>query len=289
MATKKMKVYKGRAIRLTRLDQCGNVVFGPSSQVVTYGFITVTISEDMEDGETYRQKNAFGEYCLNEKDPAIMNFAAVSIELCEVDPDILDIVGGANPVIVGDDTIGWTRGTAPNYNAFALELWGKQAGAGACGAEGEPEWGYIPVPFLKNGKIDGDLAVGNAPLNITLTAEGYGAPATWGEGPYGDNPFLKAGGFPTGEVYGAIVTTVQPPDPTDGAQPIFALNAVVPGAFYTDPAITAESAPEAATLTALGYIVDPSEIANWTAGEFFTINTYRFNWTGAAWAAGPHA
>lgn len=289
MATKKMKVYKGRAIRITRLDQCGNVVYGPASTVVAYGFITVTISEELEDGEEYTQKNAFGEFCLNEKDPSILKYANVSIEMCEIDPDVLDIIGGATPVVVGLNTIGWTRGTTPNTNAFALEVWGKMAGAGACGASGDPEWGYIPVPFVKNGKLDGDLQIGNAPLNVTLVAEGYGAPASWGVGPYGDNPFLVVAGFPAGEVYGAIVTTVQPPDPTDGAGPLYPENAVKPGYFYTDPEITAESAPEAATLTALGYVVDPTEIAAWTTGEFFTINTFKFNWTGAAWAAGTHA
>lgn len=289
MATKKMRSIKGRAARFTRLDICGAPVHAARSYVVTQGFITVTISENVEAGGEITQKNAWGEFCIDEKDPDILKWAGVKIELCEVDPDIMDIVGGSNPVFLAGNTIGWTRGPLPPEGGFAIEVWTKKAGVDACVApptytvtnkalttnvatltigthtilvgdtvvvsgvdatfdgtftvtgiaattisyakvaanvvsaaatgtvlgESKPEWGYFLVPFIKNPKLDGDIVIANAPLNVTLSGEGYGAPAAWGMGPHADQPFLVT--FPVGEMYGGVVTTVQPPDPTNGA------------------------------------------------------------------------
>lgn len=289
MATKKMKSFKGRRVRLTRLDRCGNVVFGACSSVVTSGFIKVDVGEEVEAGEEISQKNAWGEFCIDEIDDDITKWATVSVQFCEVDPDIMDIIGGATPVIVGGDTIGWTRGPNAPVGAFALEIWTGQAGLDACSGD-DPEWGYFVVPFIKNGKLDGAITIEKGPLNITLTGKGFGAPASWGEGPYGDNPFLDPAGFPVGEFYGGVVTTVQPPDPTTGCAALFDKATVNAGdVFPADPGVTAQDAPNAAALIGLGYIVDPADAGAWSTGEFFTIGTFKFNWTGAAWAAGIHA
>lgn len=290
MATKVLRSIKGRAVRLTRLDDCGNIVYGTASTVVSHGFITVTISEELEDGDEYTSKNAWGEFCINEKDPSLLKYANVSIDFCEVDPDILDILGGATPVIVGSDTIGWTRGPAAPVGSVAVEVWTKKVGADACGVGGSPEWGYFLVPFVKNGKIDGDINIGNEPMDITLVGEGYGAPAGWLRGPYNDKPWLVTGGFPAGEMYGALVTTVQPPTPTVGAAPLADKATVDAGdVFAADPAVTAQDSGNAAALAGLGYVVDPAHATAWATGEFFSIGTFKFNWSGSAWAAGVHA
>jgi len=46
VATKILKVVKGKMARLTRLDECGSPVFGECSSIVTDGIITVTISHE---------------------------------------------------------------------------------------------------------------------------------------------------------------------------------------------------------------------------------------------------
>lgn len=69
MATKKLRSIKGRVARITRLDSCGAPVFGECSTIVTKGFITVTIAEEKEAGDEYKQKNAWGELWINDKDP----------------------------------------------------------------------------------------------------------------------------------------------------------------------------------------------------------------------------
>jgi hypothetical protein len=213
MATKILKSIKGKTVRLTRLDSCGNVVEGSCSTLVSDCFINVTLSGEFEAGDEYIQKSAWGELCINDKDPDILKRVNVSVQFAEINPDALDILTAANPVISGGNTIGASWGTDPNESAFALEVWTKRTGVD-CGEGSSQEWGYFVVPFVRNGKIDGDLTVENAALTMTVMGEGFPAPASWADTPYTSNPFVES--FPAGDVFGMVVTTVQPPSDTEG-------------------------------------------------------------------------
>lgn len=290
MATKKLRSIKGRVARITRLDECGAPVFGDSSVITTEGFITVTIGEEKEAGDEYKQKNAWGTLTINEKDRAITKWANVMISLTDVDPDIMDVIGGATPVENGaGDVIGFTMGPNSGVSAFAIEVWTKKAGSGNCVA-GVTEWGYFVVPFVKNGQLDGEVKIENAPMSLSMKGEGYGAPAEWGVGPHGDYPMKTVAGFPVGEFWGAVVTDVQPPAATAGAATLVEpplKSAVEPGdTFPAEPTITAEDGTRAGLLAGLGYVAAPPGTA-WASGEFFSIGTFRFNWSGSAWDFGP--
>lgn len=59
-----------------------------------------------------------------------------------------------------------------------------------------------------------------------------------------------------------------------------------PGTSYpTEATVTAEDATNAAKLTGLGYVANPTTA--WTPGQCMTVGAYRFSWTSTAWAAGP--
>jgi hypothetical protein len=223
MATKRLKSIKGRVIRITRLDACGAPVVGACSVIVTEGFVSVAWNDEVEEGEEFTQKNAWGDFCINEKDDDRTKWQNVTIVMCEVDPDVLDfIAANATPVIDdagSGDTIGVTFGPGGGGDAFAVEVWTKQAGVGACAA-GSPEWGYFVAPYVRNGRVDGDVTIENAPLNLTLVGQAIEATADWGVGPHGDNPFLATAGFPEGEFSGLVRTTVQPPAATDGCEAV---------------------------------------------------------------------
>lgn len=210
MATKILKSIKGRRMRITRTNSAGVPVIGSCSVVTTAGFVQVVLSTEEEAGEEHTVKNAWGELCINDKEGDTIKWVNVTMNLCEVHPDVLDIVGGANPVIVSANTIGATFGPTPNPDGFAVEVWTKAFGLSAS------EWGYFVVPFVKNGKLNGDVTIENGPLTFSLAGEGFPAPADWGVGPHGDNPLLATGGFPTGDLFGAVVTTVAPPTLTTG-------------------------------------------------------------------------
>ncbi|WP_395160164.1 hypothetical protein [Ilumatobacter sp.] len=214
MATKMLNSLKGRVIRITRLNDCGVPVVGLCSSIVTAGFITLGFAPEVESGEEYTQKNAWGDFCISEKDADINKWVNVSLSLCEVNPDILDIVGGGSPIIDGTDTIGSSFGAANNTEGFAIEVWTKQAGGNCAG--GVAEWGYFVAPFCINGTLDGSVTIENGTMAVDLKGQGQAAVAAWGVNPYGDNPLLAGAGFPVGDMWAVVRTTVQPPAVTDG-------------------------------------------------------------------------
>ena len=215
MSTKILKSIKGKTVRLTRLDECGEVVEGSCSTLVADCFVSVTLTGEYEAGDEYVQKNAWGELCINDKDPDVLKRVNVSIVFAEINPDALDILVEANPVVSGGNTIGASIGTEANYSSFALEVWTKKAGQDCNG--GTVEYGYFLLPFVKNGKIDGDLAIENGALTVTVMGEAFPATSAWGAGPYVPNPFVQP--FPAGDVWGVVVTSAQPPADTAGCVP----------------------------------------------------------------------
>ena len=216
MATKILKSIKGKVVRITRLDECGDVVEGTCSTLVADCFVSVTLSGEFESGDEYLQKSAWGDLCINDKDPDILKRVNVSIEFAEINPDALDIITDASPVVSGGNTIGQTWGPTANEQAFALEVWTKRTGVD-CATGANQEWGYFLIPFVKNGKLDGDLTIENGVMTMSVMGEAFPVQASWGAGPYTPNPFVE--NFPTGDIFGAVVTTVQPPSDTAGCVP----------------------------------------------------------------------
>jgi hypothetical protein len=213
MATQILKSIKGKVVRLTRLDNCGDVVEGSCTTVVSDCFVSVTMAADVEEGDEYLQKNAWGDFCINDKDIDRIKRVNVTIEFAEINPDTLDIVANASPVISSGDTIGATFGPETQTEAFALEVWTKRTNPENC-APGQEEYGYFLVPFIKNGRIDGDVTIENGALTLSMVGQAFEAPASWDEGPYADNPFVES--FPAGDFFGMVVTDVQPPTVTNG-------------------------------------------------------------------------
>jgi hypothetical protein len=214
MATQILKSIKGKVVRLTRLDDCGEVVEGSCTTVVSDCFVSVTMAAEVEEGDEYLQKNAFGDFCINDKDVDRIKRVNVSIEFAEINPDSLDIIANAQPVVSGGNTIGSTIGPDTQSAAFALEVWTKRTNPdGACDPDA-PQWGYFVAPFVKNGRVDGDITIENGALTMSVVGQAFEAPASWGDTPYTSNPFVET--FPTGDFMGMVVTTVQPPAVTNG-------------------------------------------------------------------------
>jgi hypothetical protein len=212
MATKVLKSIKGKVVRITRLNECGNVVIGSCSTIVSSCFVSVTLSPEIEAGDEYLLKSAWGDLCVNEKDPDKIKWINVSIDFAEIDPDVMDIIANATPIVVAGDTIGSTMSSNTNSDAFAIEVWTKRVG-GTCNAA-TPEWGYFVLPFIKNGRMDGDLTIENGTLTATFIGQAFGAPASWALDPYSGNPLGVS--FPVGDLMGMSITTVQPPAATVG-------------------------------------------------------------------------
>jgi hypothetical protein len=289
MGTKKLRSVKGRRIRLTALDECGAPDLGnPCGSIVTSGFISVTWADEVETGEEYTQKNAWGDFCIAEKDADRVKWTNVTLSLCEVDPQILVMLGGAIPnENLSGDMIGAFFTRDPNPLAFAIEVWTKKAGSDACGTAGLPEWGYFAGFNVRNGMLDGDLTIENAPLTVSIKGELFTANAAWGTGPYGDNPLENPAGVPEGALRYIGITTVQPPEDTDGCQPILLATGATAG---TPGQWTPAQSAVPYSLSSLQAVLPPivaSPTSAWATGESVTLGDgSSTHWTGTAWAAG---
>src|SRR5690606_36244183 len=214
-------------IRVTRLDECGEPVEGECSQVVSKGFISVGMSDDVEAPDVANQKNADGDYCYYNQTKPQLNFVNAEIQLCGVDPDLYEMMTGA-PLV--PDANGDTSGFDTNHDTyasafFALELWSRvpSTGKSLCPPGGQ-RFGYFLMPFLARGSF-GDLIVENAGVNFTVSATSERR-TPWGVGLYavGLDAFVAAG--PLVAPGAATILRrfmfpqVAPPEPMGGCQPL---------------------------------------------------------------------
>lgn len=184
MATVCATPFKVPRLRATRLDECGNVVEGDCSTVVTDGTITVEIAREYEDREDFFKKNGDGVFCVTETDPPILKWINLTMTMCNVDPQLVNLVAGeevleddaAEPNVIGFRT---TVGSTALVNV-AIEVWTRTTGA--CLPGGVVRYGYLLFPWVIEGTV-GDLTLENGAADFILTARTtQGSP--WGVGPY---------------------------------------------------------------------------------------------------------
>jgi hypothetical protein len=184
-----LTLIQGTRMRATLIDSCGNPVSGASSTVATDGFISVSMTDNVESPDEFKVKNAGGQFCLNQRSQPLLNYIEAKISLCQVAPELLHLLTGAT-LIYDDATpthaavgVGTDSDTYASAS-FALEVWtnvGRSRGAAACPASGT-RYGYLLLPWLIEGTI-GDVKVENGPVNFeitTITSDGN----AWGTGPY---------------------------------------------------------------------------------------------------------
>lgn len=168
----------GRRMRVTQLNDDGTM---GTHYISTDGFISVTLSSQIEAGTEILQRNASGVLCVNELlSPNFKRFD-VEIEFCGVNPALAAYVANGTPYLdyVGD-TAGFTIQEGIINGAFSLELWTGLGGA----LFDEHAGGYLLLPYVHRGnlndlKIDGQNAV-TFGLKGAYTIGGN----HWGVGPY---------------------------------------------------------------------------------------------------------
>lgn len=224
MTTKCYAQVRGRVIRVTRLDSCGNPDPGASAVVVSKRVSTVTIDEVTDDGTNIRERNFGDELCIvDDAFSQIIGYTA-DINLCGVDPELVSLLTG-QPVVTNaaGDIVGFDATTNIDLDSFgfSLEVWSRIAGA-ACDPSGFRPWGYTLFPFLKGGRIGG-FSFENGPVSFTIsgaqTRDGNG----WGVGPFdvdrdettAPSPLNSAIGVNTH--YRNIMVTLDPPAASCGA------------------------------------------------------------------------
>lgn len=192
----------GKRLRVTELGACGDVTVGTSMQVSTDGFITVTLSSEIEEGTEIIQRNASGALCVNEKMSDSFKRFTVEVEFCGVNPSLLSIVSNAEPYEdYAGDVAGFTVAEGEIDKRFAFELWTGLSGQACLPGEASDEAsGYLLLPFVQAGVL-GDITVdGENAVTFSLTGSYTRGGNAWGVGPYnvlrtepdGENPSLPA-------------------------------------------------------------------------------------------------
>src|SRR5262245_25066654 len=100
-------------MRVTRVDGCGQPLYGDCAQAVSDGFVSVAFSAQVDDGDEINVKNANGKVCVLQPACPTLNGYQVEIEFCRVDPDVFALVTGQEPVLDPADgaAIGFTIAT----------------------------------------------------------------------------------------------------------------------------------------------------------------------------------
>jgi len=224
MSTRSMKIVRGKRVRVTRLENCGEppTTGDPCGFVTSKGFVTVTMSPQNEEGTELVLLNADGELCVN--DQAQHNFKRwnLSIELCDVDPEMISLLTKVTLETDADgNTVGFRSVDGRIDEQFAFELW-SGVGDQDC-ADGE-EYGYLLFPFVSGGTF-ADLTIENGVATMTIENAFTKTGGLWGAGPYDVVPDEYGAPAPlgvaiqNGEHHVQRLTTVAPPAAQDGCQP----------------------------------------------------------------------
>src|SRR5207253_298208 len=119
---------RGRAMRVTKLDGCGNVVLGPDSQVTSKGFVSIALTAQTDTGTTIQVQNANGDNCVLDQPAPRFTGYAVEIQFCEVNPDLFSLMTGQAKVLdINDLAVGFRMNTSVDASGsgFAMEAWSK--------------------------------------------------------------------------------------------------------------------------------------------------------------------
>lgn len=176
----------GKRIRVTRLDTCGvpPAAGAADSNIATSGFVTVSLSAEVEDGNEIIVRNAAGQICVNERMSSNFKRFNVEIAFCGVNPALLAMVTNAETYKnEGGDNIGVVVPEGALNKAFALELWTGMAGQ-ACATGADEASGYMLLPYVGAGVL-GDLEIGGEDaINFSMTGAYTKGGNGWGNGPY---------------------------------------------------------------------------------------------------------
>lgn len=184
MASTSYSLLRVPAVRVTKLDACGNVV-NTASSVTTKGIITIEQEPEVEDREDFFSKNADGEFCIKDTSPPQLKWINLTLTFCQVDPELYNLMT-AEPLVLDDAStpkaVGFrTREGSVAASNFAFESWSRVAGANACSG-GSVQYGYFLLPWVTEGMV-GSLTMENGNANFTVTARTK-SDSLWGTGPY---------------------------------------------------------------------------------------------------------
>jgi hypothetical protein len=176
------------AVRLTKLDSLGNVAATPpNNSYVTDNPITVTVTPNIEEGNTFSLRNGCGCSIARFKANDIFNWFEFTFNAGGIEPEMEAFLLGATTIVDGADQVGIhfpsplaCEETEP---AVAFEYWTKHIDGNA--PDATYPWVHWVFPRtvwrLADNTFEEDIR--------QASVQGFSrSNPLWGSGPYGDGP-----------------------------------------------------------------------------------------------------
>lgn len=176
---------RGEAARFTSLDSCCRPVTKTCGVVVTGGFISVVVTQEINAATAITVKNAADKVCVYDPGCDSLLDLNVAISLCQVNPELIALMTGQETVLdFAGNAVGFRRSTdLVCDNRFALEVWTDVPNQACVGTPPQKQYGYYLLPCIRSATISGAITIdGTNAVTVDLTAKTT-IPSLWGTGP----------------------------------------------------------------------------------------------------------
>lgn len=204
-------------VRITRLDDSGNVIAGNNAYVSDKP-ISISVNPNIEAGNSFSVRNGCGCSISRRKFPDTFNWWELTLNMAALEPEMIAFMLGAATIEDGADVVGVAFPSALACDeaspAVAFEFWAEHVvGSGLDGT-----YPYFHWVFPSTVWQIGDNTFEEGPAQPTLNGFSQ-TNQQWGDGPYGDGPpdgeDISEGGFwatadalPTAECAAQAVSAV---------------------------------------------------------------------------------
>ncbi len=172
--------FQAVALRAGLLSASGAALTGANSAWITNQFISVGFTPTYQAGADLSQLAADGTLCADYKSPDMLRYVALTVSVCNPEPELRNQLGGGEVFVPSPGTgpaTGYgapSRGTIPQPNGIALEVWSRAILNGKPAAT-NPYWMWI-FPYVQIWPT-GETTLENAMPAQVYTGYGYGNPS----------------------------------------------------------------------------------------------------------------
>lgn len=210
------------AIRVARLTDSGAPLTGPTNGYVSDAPISLDVSIVTEEGDDLTSKNGCGLICATFQQPDQIKSLELTLELCQLDAELLEILTGAQVFMSGGNAIGLQFpevGSQPPPVSF--EGWSKAWATDhqLVDPSTAPDSTWIHWVFPGVRWVQGDFTVEHDLMVVTVNGKGQENPNLSVNGAFDDFPTeIAAAGGVTG--LGAWFYDTEPPPATCDYVPV---------------------------------------------------------------------
>lgn len=179
---------RANRIRIGRLNTSGVPLSGTNNMYVSDTVISVNFSVETEPGDDFTQKNGNGDICVTAKSADHIKDVTLTMNLCNLDSQILEMLTGGTIITAGAQTIGYNSPRASDNAPYtSLELWTTAWNNGSQAAGSLSEALYWHWVFPKTQWVIGSTTLENGIAQIPVTGTSFES-TTLGNGIFNDLP-----------------------------------------------------------------------------------------------------